>query len=250
MNTRSAHSLVVGGTRGIGRALAKLRAGEGDTVSVIGRRLPPENERIVGHVRYWAVDLMDHDRLPAHLDEIIESHGPLNNLVFLQRYRGTEDDWAGELHTTLTATRIMIEGAADHFADGGKSIVVVSSLASRLIAKEQPASYHVAKAGLTQLVRYYAVVLGAKRIRVNCVSPGTVLKEESRDFYRRNDKLAQLYERLTPLGRMVTAQEVARVIAFLCSDAASLITGQDLVVDGGLSLHLQASLATSLMTET
>ena len=57
-----------------------------------------------------------------------------------------------------------------------------------------------------------------------------------------------MYERLTPLGRMASAVEIARVIAFLCSELASFITGQDLVVDGGMSLHLQASLASNFAT--
>jgi len=239
----SPHSLVIGGTRGIGRALVKVFAAEGHTVSAVGRRCPPESERVVGHVRNWALDLVDHGALPGNLGAIIQEHGPVNNLVFLQRYRGTADNWTGELDTSLTATRNVIESVADAFASqGGKSIVVVGSLASQLIASEQPLSYHVAKAGLAQMVRYYAVKLGPKRIRVNCVTPGTVIKAESQNTNQRNERLTRWYERLTPAGRMVTAEEVARVIAFLCSEAASVITGQDLVVDGGLSLHLQASL--------
>ncbi len=242
--TGSPHSLVFGGTRGIGRALVQVFAAAGHTVSAIGRRRPADQDQVAGHVRYWAADLADHSRLPATLNEIVREHGKLNNIVFLQRYRGNEDHWKRELDVSLTATRNAIEGLSDCFvSDGDRSIVIVSSLASRSVAREQPVSYHVAKAGLVQLARYYAVSLGPKGIRVNCVSPGTVLKEEAAEFYRTNAKLSRMYERLTPLGRMASAEEIARVIAFLCSDLASFITGQDLVVDGGMSLHLQASLA-------
>lgn len=93
------------------------------------------------------------------------------------------------------------------------------------------------------MVRYYAVTLGPRRIRVNSVSPGTVLKDESKDFYLKNEQLYNLYKGIIPLGRMGTAEEVANVVAFLCSSKASFITGQNIVVDGGLSLIWQETLA-------
>ncbi len=150
----------------------------------------------------------------------------------------------GEMQTSLTATKDMIEVLADEFdATNGGSIVVVSSVAGHLIAEEQPLSYHVAKAGLNQLVRYYAVALGPKGIRVNCVSPGTVLKEESKEYYLRDDQLQSLYKKITPLGRMGRSEEIADVVGFLCSRRASFITGQNIIVDGGLSLQWHESLA-------
>jgi len=104
-------------------------------------------------------------------------------------------------------------------------------------------SYHVAKAALSQMVRYYAVALGPLGIRVNCVSPGTIMKEEAQSFYAAHPELWELYGRIIPLGRMGSAGEVARAIAFLCSPEAGYITGQELVVDGGLSVQWQESVA-------
>ncbi len=236
------HSLIIGGTKGTGRALVKMLSEEGHILSIIGRH-PSEADRHTANTYYRAADINDRERLEASLSEIISRNGKLNNLIFLQRYRGKEDDWAGEMETSLTATKNIIEYLTDEFETAMEnSIVIVSSLASRFIAEEQPVSYHVAKAGLNQMVCYYAVALGSKGIRVNSVSPGTILKEESEDFYVR-EGLYDLYKTITPLGRMVTPEDIVQIIIFLCSSNASFITGQDIVVDGGLSLRLQASLA-------
>lgn len=241
------HSLVVGGTRGVGRALVNTLVEEGQHVSVLGRRPPNEQDNQLEQVDHWTVDLRDQPRLGEALADIISKNGRLSSLVFFQRFRGDGDNWAGELETSLTATRNVIEYLADKFDESqDKSIVIVSSSASHFVAAEQPLSYHVGKAGLNQMVRYYAVTLGTKGIRVNGVSPGTTLKEESQHFYLQNEPLHQLYQTIIPLGRMGTAKELANVIAFLCSAKASFVTGQNIAVDGGVSLHWHESLARQL----
>jgi NAD(P)-dependent dehydrogenase (short-subunit alcohol dehydrogenase family) len=193
------------------------------------------------------MDLTDKERLDAVLAEIVSKNGKLSNLVFLQRYRGKHDDWNGEIETTLTATKYIVEQLSAEFDDGAdKSMVLVSSVFSRFVGDGQALSYHVAKAGLDQMVRYYAVVLGPKGIRVNGVSPITFLKEESKDVYLKDAKLMNLYKTIIPLARMGTSEEVANVIAFLCSHKASFVTGQNIVVDGGLSLIWQETLARRL----
>ena len=85
-------------------------------------------------------------------------------------------------------------------------------------------------------------------MRVNGVSPGSILKERSKEFYNANPRLRDLYKDIIPLGRMGTAEEVAQTIAFLCSRRASFITGQNLVVDVGLSLEWQESMARRLFS--
>ena len=173
----------------------------------------------------------------------IRDRGPLAGVVFLQRFRGVGDAWEGEIATTLTATKTIIDGLVGHFDPAGGAIVIVGSNAGRFVARDQPLSYHVAKAGLIQMMRYYAATLGRAGIRVNAVSPCAVLKDESRHHYLENESLHALYRRITPLGRMGTADEVARVIAFLCGPHSSFVTGQELYVDGGMSLLLHDSLA-------
>jgi NAD(P)-dependent dehydrogenase (short-subunit alcohol dehydrogenase family) len=103
----------------------------------------------------------------------------------------------------------------------------------------------VAKAGLVQMARYYAVALAPRGIRVNAVSPGVVLKDEARAFYRGKPELLRLYGRIIPGGRMTEASEIAQVAAFLCSPKSSAINGQEIVADAGLSNRWQESLTRS-----
>lgn len=241
------HSLIVGGTRGIGREVVGIFLEDRHTVSVIGRRTPSEQDRRLPGVHYWSVDVLDSQALSGVLSEIIQQNGKVNNLVLLQRFKGDGDKWDGEMATSLTATKNIIEGLVQHFSSSGNnSIVVVSSIADHFIAERQPVGYHVAKAGLFQMVCYYAVALGPRGIRVNCVSPCTTVKDENRDFYLKNEKLLELFKKTIPLGRMGTAAENAQVIAFLCSPKASFVTGQKITVDGGVSLLSQEALARKL----
>lgn len=241
---RTSHALVVGATRGIGRTLARAFLQEGRIVSIIGRRPASKVARDLRAASYWALDVCDSDQLSAGLKDIRRENGRFTHLICFQRYRGNEDQWKGELETSLSATKRIVEFACENF-DGAKenSILFVGSIASQFIAEEQPVGYHVAKAALIGMTRYYAVMLGPRGIRVNCVSPGTVLKDESKAFYLQNKMLSRLYQELTPLRRMGSADEVAAVIRFFCSADASFVTGQNLVVDGGVSVQSHESLA-------
>lgn len=243
--TRNAapHSAVIGGTRGHGRAWVKLLAAKGHSVSVFGLRPPGEADRGLPGVTFESVDLSR----PKAADRIarrIAARGKLDSLAFFQRYRGAGDSWANELSVSLSSTKSVIERLSGRFADdGSRSIVVVGSAATTFIANEQPPGYHVAKAGLLQLVRYYAAVHGPKGLRVNMVSPGAMIKEESQAFYDSQKSLRALYDRVIPLGRMGSSKDVSGAIEFLCSRQSAFITGQNIVVDGGLSLLWQESLA-------
>jgi len=240
------HTLLVGGTRGIGRATAKTFASDGDVVSVIARRRP--STAMPDGVECWTADLADGAGVRGALDDLIAARGPVHNVVFLQRYRGDGDPWSGEIDVSLTGTRLVIDSLQDRFATAGdRSIVIVGSFIGRFVVDNQPLSYHVVKAGLEALVRYYAVRLGPRGIRVNAVAPCTILKEESQDFYLNNEALLRLYRDITPLQRMGRAEEVAGVIRFLTTAEASFVTGQTIVVDGGISANALESTARRLL---
>jgi NAD(P)-dependent dehydrogenase (short-subunit alcohol dehydrogenase family) len=245
---RRSCALVIGGTHGSGRALVRLLAGQGEKVAVVGRTHPPDADRELPNVSFFQADACDPVAMETVVKAVSSENGcSVRKLVFFQRFRGKEDDWENEIALSLTATRNIIDLVVPFMpAAGDKSIVAVSSIASRFIASEQPVSYHVGKAGIDQIVRYYAVVLGRKGIRVNSVCPSTMIKDESRAFYESNVHLVDLYEKITPLGRIGTAEECADVVEFLLSTKSTFVTGQNIMVDGGTSLQWPEGLCRSI----
>jgi NAD(P)-dependent dehydrogenase (short-subunit alcohol dehydrogenase family) len=239
------HFLVVGGTRGIGRALVKHLVGvERNLVSVLGRSSGGDVQS--PRLTHYAVDVSNHEALLSSLDQAVASYGKFACVIFLQRHRAVKDEFDLELTVALGATK----NAIDHLVERhcfsadvqSNSIVLVSSIADRYIAPEQSLGYHIGKAGISQLARYYALSLGPLGIRVNAVSPCVVAKDEAREFYDKNEWLTDRYRKFIPLGRMGKPQDIVNAIMFLAGEQASYITGQNIVVDGGLTLRSHESL--------
>ncbi|EAT59789.1 SDR family NAD(P)-dependent oxidoreductase [Chlorobium ferrooxidans] len=240
------HAIIIGGSKGLGRVVAQQMKLRGDQISVVSRNRPPLAEEVEG-VNYYTADIADTTALQHALEGCILQSGEVNYLIFCQRYRGSGDAWTGEIDVSLTASKFAVEYLQDRFVKGGDcGIVFVSSVFGDRVGEGQPVSYHIGKAGMNHMARYYAVNLGGKGIRTNAVTPFTFLKKESKDFYLNNTELLALYEEIIPLGRMATAEDSANVIAFLCSPAAAFVNGQNIYVDGGLSLVWPETLARKL----
>ena len=238
---RPKHSILVGASKGIGRVLARSFLAADHEVTVVSRSAPAE----LSEARHLHVDLRDSESVNRVVQALREDHSPFRNLVFLQRLREDADGdrWHDEIAISVNATRMIVEGlVADRSEAEPGSIVMVSSLASDLVVLDQPLAYHVAKAALNTMARYYAVQLASCGIRVNAVSPGLVLKEEAEDYFKENPAVYEGRVRRTPLRRMATAREVADIIGYVCSDQAAFITGQVIVADGGMTLVFQGSL--------
>lgn len=239
--------VVTGGGNGIGAATCRILAGRGASVSVLDRDAGAARavaEELGGHP--VEVDVADPGATTAAIEDAARAMGGLTDVVAnagfglnkpLHRYR--DEEWAlvvgvnlsGTFHTLRAAIPLLLAG-------GGGSIVTVSSLnAARPLQGEAP--YSAAKAGVVNLTRTAALEY-APSIRANSVSPGMIATALTAPITDDAD-LRAVAEAGTPLARIGAAEEVAEVIAFLCSPAASYITGQDLVVDGGGSLpSLQA----------
>ncbi len=240
-------AIVTGGGAGIGAATARALATRGAAVTVLDRS--PEAARTVaeeigGHS--FAVDVADSVATSAAVEAAASAMGGLTDVIAnagmglnkpLHLY--TDAEWRlvvgvnldGTFHTLRAAIPLLLDG-------GGGSIVTVASLnASRPLQGEAP--YSAAKAGVVNLTRTTALEY-APTIRANCVSPGMIATALT-SIITDDDDFTAVAEAGTPLARIGSVDEVAEVIAFLCSDSARYVTGQEIVVDGGAGLpNLQA----------
>jgi len=239
-------ALVTGGSRGIGRAISLSLAGRGANVVIAYLRKRSAAEETCAEIEGLGVkamavrcDVGDEARLDGLFDEIDETFGQLD--VFVSNaatgvIRPIEDLDARAWEWTMNANaRALLLGSrrAAKLMPPGSSIVALSSLgASRVLP-----GYGVvgaSKAAIESLARYLAVEL-APDIRVNVVSPGVVDTDALTHFPMRDEMLSRA-EQSTPRGRLVTPSDVASAVDFLTSDAAAMITGHTLVVDGGAGL--------------
>lgn len=240
------HVIIVGANSPLASETASAFLDQGDSVSLISRQnlkeIKPSN--CYANIAAYKYDLNNLDGIPGLFKKIVNSKGPAARICFFQRYRSTENPWAGEYTVSIRATSILIdEFKAQPLTDDDRSVVIISSPADIKVALEQGVSYHVAKAGLSQMVRYYAVALGPRKIRVNGIKPAIVLKPRAKEYYDQHPELVTLFNRIIPLGRMGLPADIANAVIFLSSNKSNFITGHILNVDGGLSVHESASLA-------
>ena len=228
-------ALVTGGARGIGRAVADRLAADGARVAILDADLDGVDP---GDHLALAADVADPAAVAAAVDEAAAKLGGLGVLVTsagfgmakaLDRYR--DDEWARVVAVNLTGVWHAIRAAVPHLrAAAPASIVnIAGTTASRPTRGEGP--YAAAKAGVVALTKSAALEL-APAVRVNAVSPGYIATRLTRAVVD-DEKLRARVERRIPLGRIGTVDDVAGVVAFLCSADAAYLTGQDIVVDGG-----------------
>lgn len=236
-------AIVTGGGSGIGRATCRRMTAERARVAVVdinGDAAELVAKELDGLA--YAVDVTDYDALRAAVDDAAATLGGLTTVFnnagassLAQVHDWPVDEWERIVALNLGGVFHGIKATAPHLlAGGGGSIVSTASISgTRPSAGEAP--YSAAKAGVVALTANAAHEY-APTVRVNSVSPG-MIHTGLTDMLLGFDGMVEHMEAKTPLGRIGTPEDIADVVVFLCSDLARFVTGQNLVVDGGMTLH-------------
>ncbi len=232
-------ALVTGAARGIGLATADCLVEAGWQVAMLDRDRPALEVAVSGRTNVFPVfrDISIASDVDAAIAEVLDWSGRVDALV---NNAGVADfgpigetnfkRWRTVMETNLDGTFLMSQAATPALKESRGAIVNIASI-SGLRASTLRVAYGTSKAGVQALTQQQAVELGEFGIRANCICPGPVRTKLAMAVH--SQEIIDAYHDAIPLARYGSEREIAEVIAFLCSDKASYVTGQVIAVDGG-----------------
>jgi NAD(P)-dependent dehydrogenase (short-subunit alcohol dehydrogenase family) len=240
-------ALVTGGSSGLGRATALAFAREGARV-VVADIAAPEGEQTValireygGEAQFVRADVSQSSEVAALIARTLSAYGRLdwafNNAgtdgTFGSTTACSEENWDRTLAVNLKSVWLCMKHELPHMLERGAGSIVNCASIAGLVAFPMMPAYAASKHGVVGLTRTAAIENARSGVRINAVCPGVIgTPMVERATAGRADVLSRLLAP-QPIGRLGSAEEVASVVLFLCSEAASLVTGQAIPVDGG-----------------
>ncbi|MGL4725979.1 MAG: GolD/DthD family dehydrogenase [Scandinavium sp.] len=235
--------VVTGASAGIGLAITELMCEFGATVVMVDKnpQVVEQAKTMAGEAFGIYADLSDIDAIPSLVAQVVERFGGIDVLVnnagigILEAASEVKKaSWDATLLVNLTAPYFLAQAAAHHMiAGGGGRIISISSQAS-VIALENHAAYCTSKAGLVIASKVMAAEWGKYGITVNTISP-TVVETELGKRYWQGERATEMKAKI-PTGRFAMPDEIAAAVAYLASDKAAMITGENLIIDGGYTI--------------
>ena len=247
MSKQNRTAIVSGGTRGIGRAIVLELAREGINISVsflknqdLAIQLEKEIKNLGVKIKAFQADIKDYESVSqwvkqtkeyfGGLEILINNAGIINDkaLIFMQ-----EQDWKSVIDTNLGGVFNLTQAVITGFMKQKSGHIINIASVSGMIGLARQTNYSASKAGIIGFTKALAKEVAGHNIRVNAVAPGFIETDMLKNL--KEAQLSALLERI-PKGRFGKPEEVAQAVKFLISESAQYITGQTIVVDGGLSI--------------
>lgn len=247
MDFKNKTAVITGGSRGIGLAIAKKLAEGGANIAVLyvgdeseGAAAKAELEQYGTKVEQYFCDVSDFEKSKAVSEQVIEEFGKVDILINnagITRDKLVlnmeESDFDAVINVNLKGTFNMIKHFYKHFMKNRSGRIVSTSSIVGLIGNAGQANYSASKAGIIGLTKSVARELAGRNVTVNAVAPGYIGTDMTNVL---PDKVKETMKAQIPAKRIGTPEDVANVVAFLCSDEAAYVTGEVIRVDGGLAI--------------
>mgnify|MGYP001185261045 FL=1 len=247
-NLKNKTVVITGGTRGIGKAISAELGIRGANLILNYLRNHKEAKKTQKELNennincsIYRCNIGDIESVDKFIDKIVTEHNKIdiliNNAASGVMRKSTDLDvkhWDWTMDINARGTWYISKKLSNHMVNGGNIINISSPGSSMVLPDYFPIG--VSKAALEAITRYLSIELAEKNISVNSVSAGYVLTDALNHFPDK-DSVVQIAERATPAGRPISPQDVANVVAMLCSTDAEMIRGQNILVDGGSTIN-------------
>jgi NAD(P)-dependent dehydrogenase (short-subunit alcohol dehydrogenase family) len=244
-------AVITGSSRGIGRAIAERMAEHGARVVISSRKADACDEtaaainaRHPGAAIAQAANISSKEDLQRLTQAAVDAFGQIDILVcnaasnphFGSILTIADDQFRKIFENNVLANNWLVQLVAPQMVERRDGAIIIVSSIGGLRGSPVIGAYNVSKAADFQLARNLAVELGPHNIRVNCIAPGLIQTDFAKALWENPDLLRRA-ERVTPLGRIGQADEIAGAAVFLASPAGAFMTGQAMVVDGGATIN-------------